>query len=274
MRPEIEGWFRREAEMASSLREERKREVVRWEFSTQEIWSYADMLRHSLDSDLLPDAKGAFHSCGYDQEGRPILLEHFDWKDDYASQRRTPTSEVWAEEFIAYSNGRLDVTRFVRGQLEAVYRLTFQNGLRVEEEAFLHECYQHTRFLYAGRDLRLQQAISERGQVFYEIAFGPRGEQTFYHYEKSHTQLCDDELEEACDYLNGASAERGSTNPAVKLLVEVATELNSIPWPARVHRTNDFVVYAVDFELGSLRKNLKASLPPERLAVLRSKRLF
>jgi hypothetical protein len=122
-----------------------------------------------------------------------------------------------------------------------------------------------------GLESERKRWLAQHGQEARQWIWNPA---EFHHYEKSHTQFCDDELEEACDYLNSALAERGSTNPAIKLLVEVATELNSIPWPARGHRTDDFVVYAVDFELGSLRKNLKTSLPPERFAVLKSKKLL
>jgi hypothetical protein len=96
----------------------------------------------------------------------------------------------------------------------------------------------------------------------------------FLHYEKSHTQIEDEELEEACDLLNSKLAEGDSIAPAVKLLVEVATELNRYPWPETFLRTSDFAVYAVDYELGSLRKNLKACLPADRLAALQARRLI
>ena len=96
----------------------------------------------------------------------------------------------------------------------------------------------------------------------------------FYHYEKPYTQLEDDALEEACNLLNNHLAERGSLAPAAKLLVEVAAELNRVPWPANARRTEDFVVYAVDLELGSLRKNMKACLSPEQLSDLKARRLF
>lgn len=95
----------------------------------------------------------------------------------------------------------------------------------------------------------------------------------FFHYEKPHTRLEDQALEEACDLFNTHVAERGSLAPATKLLVEVAAELNKVRWPASVPRTEDFVVYAVDLELGSLRKNMRACLGPERLSDLKARRL-
>lgn len=109
---------------------------------------------------------------------------------------------------------------------------------------------------------------SEHGKRAKEWVWNPA---EFHHFEKSHTQLEDEALEEACDLLNSRLAEGGSSAPAIKLLVEVATELNRQFWPEEICRTADFIVYAVDFELGSLRKNLKASVPFDRLELLRSK---
>jgi hypothetical protein len=96
----------------------------------------------------------------------------------------------------------------------------------------------------------------------------------FQHFEKPHTQIEDEALEEACDQLNSKLVEGNSSTPAIKLLVGVATELNNVSWPAKVHRTSDFVVYAVDFELGSLRNNLKTILAPERIAALKAMKLL
>ncbi len=380
MRQELEQRFKAEAQMLPILRDRRKAEVVRWEFSTQEIWSYEDMRRHSLDSDILPGPDGAFYACGYDQAERPIVLQHFDGLDTFvppapgepAEPQRIPTKQIWAEDFISYCGETLDVAWFMRGELEAVYRLTVRDQLLVEEEVFRHGVYQHTRFHYEGRRIHLQQSISEKGQIFLEIAFAPNGEMTYFrvrrdgsrfqlgqplpkgvtvkslketiqdrllplvpqvvastkisepiycvalaydgedndalppligigleserehwlaehgkdawqwiwnpaefnHYEKAHTQLDDDTLEEACDLLNSSLAERASSAPAVKLIVEVATALNQVTWPAQVKRTSDFVVYAVDFELSSLRKNLKTILAPEAWAALKAKKLI
>jgi len=96
----------------------------------------------------------------------------------------------------------------------------------------------------------------------------------FHHYEKTHTQLSDDALDEACEYLNSKWAEGSSTSPAAKLMIETAVELNHVDWPASIQRTDDFVVYAVGAEGSGLRKSLKASLNPEKLAILKSAALL
>jgi hypothetical protein len=377
---EIKKRYEAEAKLFPILRDRFATQVVRWEFSTEEIWSYEDGLRReSSDADILPGPEGAFHACGYDRADRPVFLKHFDWEDVYPKAgsrnpnvRGIPSNETWEEEFIVHRGHILDVSRFVRGELEAVYTLIIRERLLIEEFAVRQGCFQHTRYQYEGRRKRLQQSLSENERVFLEIAFGPHGEQTYFrvrrdgtrfqlgqplpkgmtvrslketirnrllalvprvvagtgikepiycialaydnegndalppvvgigleserqkwraghgksagqwiwnpaefqHYEKPYTQLDDDALEEACDYWNGKLAENASFSPAIKLLVEVATELNQVPWPAQVKRTADFVVYAVDFELGSLRKNLKASLSAERWAMLKASNLI
>jgi hypothetical protein len=262
--------------------------------------------------------------------------------------------------------------RFVRGELERVSRLRFQGRLLVEDESVVQGFYQHTLIHHQGSKKKLQQSFNNKGQVFFEIDFGPHGEQSyfrvrrdgsrfqlyqplpkgitvrslketvqkrlvtlipelvsaakirepiycvalayddegndalppaigigleserqrwkiehgkkakdfvwnpaeFHHFEKSHTQLSDDTLEEACDYLNSKWAEGDSASPAAKLLIETAAALNQTEWPSSVQRTHDFVVYAIGLEGSGLRKSLKASLTPERLAILKADGLF
>lgn len=96
----------------------------------------------------------------------------------------------------------------------------------------------------------------------------------FKHYEKDHTQLDDDELGEACEWLNGELENKGSHAPAKRLLVEVAAELNKLDWSKIAKVTPDFVVYAVDFELGDLNKNLKKIFPAKKVAALKAAKLL
>ena len=112
---------------------------------------------------------------------------------------------------------------------------------------------------------------AEHGKIAKEWIWNPAN---FCHYEKPHTHLRDDALEEACDLLNSHLTERDSLAPAVRLLVEVAAQLNNTPWPDNVRKTADLVVYAVDLELGNLRKNMKACISPERFADLKNRKLI
>ena len=94
----------------------------------------------------------------------------------------------------------------------------------------------------------------------------------FQHFSTPQLELEDPVLEEACDRMNTRLVERDSTAPVARLLVEVSIALNRIAWPQQVRRTPDFLVYAVDYELAALRRNLKAVLPADRLAALKASR--
>jgi len=122
-----------------------------------------------------------------------------------------------------------------------------------------------------GVDSERSKWLREHGAEARDWLWNPA---EFYHYEKPHTQFEDEPLEKACDLLNTHLAERDGLTPATRLLVEVAAELNKLLWPANVRRTEDFVVYAVDLELGRLQKNMKACLAPDRLSDLKARRLL
>jgi hypothetical protein len=96
----------------------------------------------------------------------------------------------------------------------------------------------------------------------------------FQHFQTNRTQLDDPKLDEACEWLNGELQNRNSTVPAQRLLVEVAAELNKLAWSKIAKVTPDFVVFAVDFELGDLNKNLKKILPAKKLAGLKAAKLI
>jgi hypothetical protein len=122
-----------------------------------------------------------------------------------------------------------------------------------------------------GLDSERQHWTAEHGKKAKELVWNPA---EFQHYEKPHTQISDEVLDEACDYLNSKWAEGDSAAPAAKLLIETAAELSRLDWPAAIQRTEDFVVYAVGLEGSGLRKSLKASLNQEKLALLKAKGLF
>lgn len=122
-------------------------------------------------------------------------------------------------------------------------------------------------FIGIGLDSERRRWKAEHGKRAKDYVWNP---EEFHHYEKPYTQLDDDALEEACDYLNGKWSESGSTAPAAKLLMEVAAELNRVDWPVSVRRTTDFVAYAIGLEGSGLKKSLKAGLNPEKLAKLKA----
>jgi hypothetical protein len=83
-----------------------------------------------------------------------------------------------------------------------------------------------------------------------------------------HIELDDEELIEACEYLSRLFEQGASQAPAKKFLLNIAAELGKMDWTGKLNPTPDFIVFAVDFEMADLKKNLKACVPPERLAAL------
>ncbi len=62
----------------------------------------------------------------------------------------------------------------------------------------------------------------------------------------------------------------GSTAASRDMLVSLAQELNALAWSEILPVTDDFVVYAVDIDNTKVAEDLEASIPPEKLAVLRA----
>lgn len=58
------------------------------------------------------------------------------------------------------------------------------------------------------------------------------------------------------------------------LLCAVAAELNAYDWSRILPITDDFVAYAVDWELTDFERNMPACVPPARLAILRERGLL
>lgn len=125
-------------------------------------------------------------------------------------------------------------------------------------------------YLGFGLESEREKWVAEHGKDAWQFIWNPA---EFKNYEKPHTQLDDDELEEASEWLNGALSER-SPAPAIKLMLEVAAELEKLDWSKTLNITPDFVVYAVDFELGDLRKNLKKIVATQKLGALKAAKLI
>ena len=86
--------------------------------------------------------------------------------------------------------------------------------------------------------------------------------------------LDDAELIAACDLFNQQIALNGKWNLTRKLLNEVARELMQMNWKGTLAVTDDFIVFALDYEETDFRANLKASVSPVRLAMLKAKGLL
>jgi hypothetical protein len=378
MRQDLKDRFQRESRSIASLWDEFWGEIVRWVYSTDELWTYWDLREKGREDTILPGPEGAFFAYGLNGAGHRVMVREFQWDSVWVPQngkepelRRIPTTNALREYLIRYDSDCLHVSVLERGALKSVESLQFENRLLMDLETFEGGSYGRQHFFYEGRRKKRVQYFADQEQLSMETHYGSHGEQTFfrvrrdgtlielgqplpkgitakklkatildrmrllipevvekarvaepiycvslgydgegndvlppligigvesersrwlqehgtearewiwnpaefYHFEKPHTQMEDDALEEACDLLNNHLTERGSLAPAVRLLLEVATKLNRATWPASIRKTADFVVYAVDFELGSLRRNMRASLSPEQFADLKARRL-
>lgn len=69
--------------------------------------------------------------------------------------------------------------------------------------------------------------------------------------------------------------ERKETNtPARTLLNKVASDLGMLDWNGKLNTTDDFVVFAVDYEGSDLVKNLKKSVPAKTFARLKAAKMI
>ena len=93
--------------------------------------------------------------------------------------------------------------------------------------------------------------------------------------EKTDEVISDDKkLQEACDYYNRLLEKQGDNAPAHKLLNEIAAELCRMNWKGKLNTTVDFIAYAVDTDLADLQKNLKQSVPADRLKKLKAAKML
>lgn len=117
-----------------------------------------------------------------------------------------------------------------------------------------------------GLEAERESWVRTEGKDACDLIWNPA---EFTHYCTTALTLADDDLERACDLLGQQLGARGTWAPARRMFNEVAAELLRVDWSGRLNITPDFVVYAVDLELADLKRNLKASIPPERLKELK-----
>lgn len=82
-------------------------------------------------------------------------------------------------------------------------------------------------------------------------------------------EYADAKLEEDCQKWNEHLQDKDSMAPAKKLVVSLAAELARRDWSTGLNLTPDFVVVATDLPMDELDRNLKHSVPPERIAALK-----
>jgi hypothetical protein len=88
----------------------------------------------------------------------------------------------------------------------------------------------------------------------------------YKHYDRGSLCLSDKRLLSICEKANQEIAMKDKWAVGRALLDRVATSLRSLSWKSLLPITDDFVVYAVDFELGTLRKSLRAASGKQQFA--------
>jgi hypothetical protein len=122
-----------------------------------------------------------------------------------------------------------------------------------------------------GLDLERQQTLSRGDRDAKLQIWEP---ESFSLFANNRTELKDSRLSRACDLLNRELGYEGTSDPARKLILEVAAGLNKVDWQGKLNTTDDFIVYAVDTDLVDLRKNLKQSVPSRQLRKLKAAHLI
>ncbi len=118
--------------------------------------------------------------------------------------------------------------------------------------------------LAIGLDSARKKWIRTKGKAAKEFIWNPA---EFRIYETEKTVLpTDKKFEQACDWYNQLLEKKGSDKPAHDLLNRIAADLAKLNWRGKLNTTEDFIVFAVDYEGADLKKNVKASVAPKLLA--------
>lgn len=92
----------------------------------------------------------------------------------------------------------------------------------------------------------------------------------FQYFDIPDMSLEDDQLKIAYEMFNQLLIAKETCHPAIKLLNDIVIELMKLDWSKIMSITKDFVIYAVNLEGGDLNKNMKTTLPTERLLNLKA----
>src|ERR1051325_1191963 len=193
MNTEIEQHYAARAKELSEIRGRFTANVVRWLYSSSEIWSWEDRRRKGRDEDILPTSEGALYGCGFDAADQPIVLQQFEneriWDESRGGSRIKPLPGVWLEEFIAHNGDELEVTRFARGELELISRRRFEGHRLLEEESVRHGVYQRTVIKRTEANTKLIQTFNNKGQLYHEVIYGLHGEKSYFRVRRDGTRF-------------------------------------------------------------------------------------
>tara|TARA_R110002096_G_scaffold44524_9_gene119882 strand:+ start:39257 stop:39805 length:549 start_codon:yes stop_codon:yes gene_type:complete len=100
--------------------------------------------------------------------------------------------------------------------------------------------------------------IAEHGVEAKDYLWNPAEFSTF---DSEELEIDGTTLEHLSKVLNKKLGETGEWSAGLAMLNSVAKELGALDWGTALTTTDDFVAYAIDYELCDLRENLKFSAP-------------
>ena len=74
--------------------------------------------------------------------------------------------------------------------------------------------------------------------------------------------------------LDAEFAADDASDPQRALLAAIARDLNAVDWTGKLNISDDFVVFSLDYEMDSIQERLRASVPQEKLDLLRTRGLW
>jgi hypothetical protein len=125
-----------------------------------------------------------------------------------------------------------------------------------------------------GLDSERQSRLKKGGKDAKLDIWEPEQMSLFAKEKTDEVIFNDKKLQQACEYYNRLLEEKGDNAPAHKLLNEIAAELGRMDWKGKLNTTDDFIAYAVDTDLADLQKNLKQSVPADRLKKLKAAKML
>lgn len=221
---------------------------------------------------------GTIHSWLWNYGQEPIRSD-YDLHHDEAGVLQTiryRPSGMDGSGMICYANLPEGVTAGVLS--EAIIRRLLERIPEAISAANIREPACSVLLAYDGETYEMLPPLLAVGIEAQRRAWGKQAREYLWnpaefprYYEDGSLNLADEALDRDCLLLNLLMSQRGSSAAGVKLLNDVARQLNQRSWDGILNVTDDFVVCAVDFEGADLKKNLRAAVPEIKLELLKQR---
>lgn len=232
----------------------------------QETYQYEGERLTRIDSyrgfDVVQDSH---YQIDYDDQGEIILImQHYNEGGSSVLFRKRPKGETLASITEAAKAALLKaIPQVIKAQnfTEPIYCLVLgYNGVEqyfppVIEVGFLSE-----------REAILKRDRHEWSGMWYPILNKTYSNDTFPPY-----RITDPDVLAACEKLETEIQQASKFTHGTKALRQIAHDLTQLDWSQITPTTDDFVVYAIDYELDEIDSALRASTSPEQVKAWRKK---